>query len=178
MVKLNAKLDAVAKAKQAYVIARSTLESRLREQMRTELANLQTQVDIAVRYAVDAGETKADVLRALGTKDYNTLKASLDRTQAVKEIKGTNPLDSVYSYDSITELLTVTYVNHGSLNANGVAQFTVRAKVGAQGMPFLESVTPLWNEDYSVRNDAVAYLDGRYDGEYYDEVAQWLLYSE
>ena len=173
MVKLNAKLDGVSKAKQAYVIARSTLEARLREQMRTELANLQTQVDIAVRYAVDAGETKADVLRALGTKDYNTLKASLDRTQAVKEIKGTNPLDSVYSLDD--GVLTVTYVSHGHAKISGTAQFEV-AEI--DGRVFLRSQSPLYNKDYSERNDVVGWLDGRTDGEYYNEVAQWLLYSE
>ena len=168
-MKLNAKLDAVAKAKQAYTIARSTLEARLREQMREELGNLQTQIDIAVRYAVDSGEKKADVLRALGTKDYNTLKASLGRTQAVKEIKGVNPLDSVYAL--VNDILTVSYVNHGSLKANGLAQFTVTT---TDGKPFLQSLTPLWNDDYSVRNDAVAYLDGRFDGEYYEEAAEWL----
>jgi hypothetical protein len=173
LVKLNAKLDGVAKAKQAYVLARSTLEARLREQMRTELANLQTQVDIAVRYAVDAGETKADVLRALGTKDYNTLKASLDRTQAVKEIKGTNPLDSVYSLDD--DILTVNYVGHGHAKISGTAQFEV-AEI--DGRVFLRSQSPLYNEDYSERNDVVGWLDGRTDGEYYNEVAQWLLYSE
>jgi hypothetical protein len=79
----NARLDAVSKAKQAYVLAKSTLEQRLREQMKTELANIQTQMDIAVRYAFDAGESKADILRALGTKDYGTLNASLERTQGV-----------------------------------------------------------------------------------------------
>lgn len=168
-MKLNAKLDAVAKAKQAYVLARSTLEARLREQMRTELANLQTQIDIAVRYAVDAGEKKADVLRALGTKDYNTLKASLDRTMAVKEIKGTDPLDSVYSLDD--DVLTVRYVNHGNAKANGVAEFEVTE---IDGKVFLRSLTSLWNEDYTVRNDAVGYLDGRLDGEYYYEVCDWL----
>lgn len=168
-MKLNAKLDAVSKAKQAYVLARSTLEARLREQMRAELANLQTQIDIAVRYAVDAGEKKADVLRALGTKDYNTLKSSLDRTQGVTEIKGTNPLDSVYSLDD--DVLTVRYVNHGSVRISGVAEFEV-SKI--DGNVFLKSQTPLYNEDYSERNDVVGWLDGRTDGEYYNEVVEWL----
>ena len=169
MVKLNAKLDAVSKAKQAYVIARSTLEARLREQMREELANLQTQVDIAVRYAVDAGEKKADVLRALGTKDYNTLKASLDRTHAVTQIKGVNPLDSVYTL--IGDVLTVRYKNHGHANITGTADFEV-SKI--DGKVFLRSQSALYNEDYSERNDVVGWLDGRLDGEYYQEVTQWL----
>lgn len=174
MVKLNAKLDAVAKARQAYVIARTTLETRLREQMRQELANLQTQVDIAVRYAYDAGESKASIMRAMGTKDYNTMNASLERTQSVSEVKGTNPLDFVYHVDVEANTLFVKYDNHGSLKANGYAEFIISQ---IDGKVFLRSVTPLWNEDYTVRNDAVAYLDGRTDGEYYDEVTEWLAYS-
>ena len=168
-MKLNAKLDAVSKARQAYVLARSTLEARLREQMRDELANLQTQVDIAVRYAFDSGESKASIMRAMGTKDYNTMNASLERTQRVTEIKGTNPLNSVYSLDD--NVLTVQYVNHGQAKANGSAEFEVTE---IDGKVFLRSLTPLWNEDYTVRNDAVGYLDGRLDGEYYHEVCEWL----
>lgn len=171
-MKLNAKLDAVAKARQAYVLARATLEARLREQMRQELANLQTQVDIAVRYAYDSGESKASIMRAMGTKDYNTMNASLDRTLAVTEIKGSNPLDSVYTLDD--GVLTVRYVNHGHANITGTAEFEVsniRDKV------FLKSQTPLYNEDFSERNDVVGWLDGRTDGEYYYEVCEWLSSS-
>lgn len=166
---MNAKLDAVSKARQAYVVARTTLEARLREQMREELANLQTQVDIAVRYAFDAGESKASIMRAMGTKDYNTMNASLDRTQGVTEIRGTNPLDSVYSLSD--DLLTVRYVNHGVAKISGVAEFEVS---NIEGSVFLRSLTPLYNEDYSERNDAVGWLDGRLDGEYYNEVVEWL----
>lgn len=170
MVKLNAKLDAVSKARQAYVLARSTLEARLREQMREELANLQTQVDIAVRYAYDSGESKASIMRAMGTKDYNTMNASLERTQAVTEMKGTDPLDFTYHLDG--DILHVRYLNHGSIGINGEAEFEV-SKI--DGKIFLRSLTPLYNEDYSERNDAVGWLDGRLDGEYYNEVTAWLL---
>jgi hypothetical protein len=166
----SAKLDAVAKAKQAYVLARTTLEARLREQMRLELANLQTQIDIAVRYAVDAGESKASVLRALGTKDYNTVKASLDRTQGVVEVVGSDPLANVYRVDG--DVLYVSYRSHGSWNYTGDAQFRIKRLDGG-GVLFL-SETPLWSDDYTVRNDAVVALDGRTDNEYYEEAVAWL----
>jgi hypothetical protein len=169
LVKLNAKLDAVSKARQAYVVARTTLEARLREQMREELTNLQTQVDIAVRYAFDSGESKASIMRAMGTKDYNTMNASLERTQGVSEIKGVDPLDYVYS---LTDgVLTVNYVNHGVAKISGTAQFEVSE---IDGKVFLKSMSSLYNEDYSERNDVVGWLDGRLDGEYYNEVAEWL----
>jgi hypothetical protein len=172
MVKLNAKLDAVSKARQAYVLARTTLEARLREQMRDELTNLQTQVDIAVRYAFDSGESKASIMRAMGTKDYNTMNASLERTRSVSEVKGTDPLDYVYSLND--DVLTVNYVNHGDANITGTAEFEVS---NIDGKVFLKSMTSLYNEDYSKRNDVVGWLDGRFDGEYYDEAVRWLSSS-
>lgn len=170
MSKLSAKLDAVSKARQAYVLARATLEQRLREQMRDELTNLQTQVDIAVRYAVDAGESKAAILRAMGTKDYGTLKASLERTQGIAEVVGADPFADVYQL--IDGVLHVNWVNHGDDKFNGQATFDV-VKTDA-GKTLLFARERLWNDDYTVRNDAVAVLDGQTDGKYYDEVIEWI----
>ena len=170
MTKLSQKLDAVSKAKQAYVLARTTLEARLREQMKQELANLQTQIDIAVRYAVDAGESKAAILRALGTKDYNTVKASLERTQGVAEVVGADPLAGVYEIRD--GYLVVNYVNHGPDKFNGSASFDMKQL--EDGKILLLALDSLWNETYTVRNDAVAVLDGKTDGYYYDEVITWL----
>lgn len=170
MTKLSQKLDAVSKAKQAYVLARTTLEARLREQMRAELANLQTQIDIAVRYAVDAGESKAAILRALGTKDYNTVKASLERTKGVAEVVGADPFADVYKL--VDGVLYVNWVNHGDEKYNGQATFDI-VKTD-DGKTLLFARERLWNDDYTVRNDAVAVLDGQTDGRYYDEVMGWL----
>lgn len=167
----NAKLDAVSRARQAFVNARTTLEARLREQMQKELSNLQTQIDIAVRYAFDSGESKAAIMRALGTKDYRTMQGSLDRTTAVAEIIGANPLDSIYSIDN--NVLSVEYNNHGTQRYSGVAQFDVK-KLDDGRVLFL-SKTPLWNDDYTIRNDVVVALDGKTDGEYYEEAVSWIL---
>jgi hypothetical protein len=174
----SAKLDAVSKAKQAYVIARTTLEARLREQMRSELSNLQTQIDIAVRYAVDAGERKAAVMRALGTKDYNTLKQSLERTQGVSEVVGADPLATTYFHtvdDEGVETLEVRYDHHGTLEYSGYASFTIK-RLDNGNILFL-SDSPLWNDDYTIRNDVVVALDGKTDGEYYVEAVDWIRKS-
>jgi len=167
----NARLDAVSKSKQAYVLAKSTLEQKLREQLKEELSNIQTQMDIAVRYAFDAGESKADILRALGTKDYNTLNASLERTRGVAEVVGSDPLDRVYSLTG-DNVLVVVYDNHGPFSHSGSASFDV--KLLDDGTYLLLSQTPLWSDDYRTRNDVVAVLDGVKDGFYYDEVCGWL----
>ena len=169
---MSAHLDAVSKARTAFVVAKATLEQRLREQMKEELGNLQTQVDIAVRYAFDSGETKAAIMRAMGTKDYGTMQASLDRTQRVKEVVGENPLDRVYSLHDFDNILEVTYVNHGESKYTGTARFAIHFIDG--GRILLLAETPVWNSDYTVRNDVVVALDGVQDGLYYTEAVEWI----
>lgn len=172
MRKQNARLDAVTKAKTAYVMSRATLEARLREQMANELSNLQTQVDIAVRYAFDSGESKAAILRALGTKDYGTLNASLGRTDAVAEIAGRDWLNDSYQLIDNGKYLMVEYQEHGTRQIDGVATFEVITTV--DGRTLFSSVTPLWNDDYTIRNDVVGVLDGQFDNEYYYEAISWI----
>lgn len=173
--KPSQRLDAVSKARQAFVMARTTLEQRLRDQMREELSNLQTQIDIAVRYALDSGESKASILRAMGTKDFRTLQASLDRTESVAEIVGADPLGETYSVSDVdfdNRILYVNYVNHGEEKYNGIASFDIKEL--DDGKLLLLARESLWNEDYTKRNDAVAVLDGKTDGYYYDEAVAWL----
>ena len=173
--KVSQKLDAVAKAKQAYVIARHTLEQRLRDEMRDELQNLQTQIDLTVRYAVDSGESKAAVLRALGTKDYATLNACLERTGGFTEITGTDPLTNVYYFADTgdKQILYVTYVDHGPDKFNGSASFNV--KTLEDGRILLLAIDgKLWSDDLKTRNDVIAVLDGRTDGFYYEEAVNWV----
>lgn len=167
-----AKLDAVTKAKGAYVLAKSTLEARLRDELREELRKLNSQLDIAIRYAYDDGHSKAEILRALGTKDFYTLKNSLERTQGVVEEVGVSPLDSVYSIDAVTRQLWVRYDAHGPMEITDDAVFDV--KVMDDGSTWFMAATPLWSEDYTVRNDIVAALDGKQDGYYYEEALAWV----
>ena len=169
---MSKQLDAVSRAKQAYVIAKTTLEQRLRDQMRKELSNLQTQIDLAVRFAYESGETKAEIMRSLGTKDYHTLNASLERTSGVTEIEGVDPLDSCYSFDLETGQLDVTYNVHGPEQITGVATFHFR--ILDDGTKWFMADSPLWNDDYTVRNDVVAALDNRQSGYYYDEALYWV----
>ena len=166
---MNAYLDAVSKAKAAYVLAKTTLEARLREQLRDELANTQTQIDIAVRYAYNAGESKAEILRALGTKDYHTLNACLERTSLVEEVVGDDPLDTIFS--RIDDTLQVVYNSEGPNSYSGIARFHVANNLNGW---LLSAITPLWSDDYTVRNDVVVALDGVTDGYYYEQAKQWL----
>jgi plasmid replication initiation protein len=164
-------LDAVAKSKQAYVLAKATMETRMRQQMNEELSNIRTQIDIAVRYAFDSGERKADILRALGTKDYNTVNESLARTGSVSKIVGIDPLDKVYTLTG-DDTVVVLYDRHGPSYYSGEASFTYRKL--DDGTYLFFSLDSLWSEDYKTRNDVVAVLDGQKDGFYYEELSAWL----
>jgi len=170
MAKQSAKLDAVTKSRTAYVVAKSTLEAVLRERMQEELANLQTQVDMAVRYAYDSGESKAAILRAMGTKFYGTLNDSLERTQGVSEVVGDDPLGEVYSWAG--DLLVVNYEGHGPTGITGSATFQIKT-MNDKSVWFIPQESQ-WNEDYPERNEAVAALDGKQDGALYEEALQWI----
>ena len=167
----SARLSAVNKAKQAYVMAKTNLEQKLREQMREELSNLQTQIDIAVRYAYDSGESKRDIGRALGTSNYNTINESLERTSGVTEVTGDDPYNEIFTMMD-SETVVVSYDRHGPSNYSGEASFTVK-KLDDGSYLFL-SLDPLWSDDYRTRNDVVAVLDGVKDGFYYEELCEWI----
>lgn len=167
----NARLSAVTKAKQAYVSAKTTLEQRLREQMYEELSSIQTQIDIAIRYAYDSGEKKRDILRALGTSNYNTINESLERTSTVAEFVGDDPYAQVFTMMG-DDVVVVNYDNHGPKGYSGEASFTIK-KLDDGSYLFL-SLDPLWSDDYRVRNDVVAVLDGVKDGFYYEELSEWI----
>lgn len=169
--KSSAYLDAVSKARSELVIARATLEHRLREQLEEQLANMQAQVDLAVRYAYDHGHSKGQILSAMGAKYYGMVNDSLARTEGVSEIVGDDPLADVYSLEG--DVLTVRYEKHGPRELTGEAEFLFKKMLDG-GYMFL-SRTPLYNEDYSVRNDVVGALDQRQDGPYYEEALEWVL---
>lgn len=169
---VEAKLDAVTRARAAYVLARTTLESKLREQLKSELALLQTQVDIAVRYAHDAGASKASILRAMGVKDYGTVKSSLDRTRGVEEVIGVDPLDTMYSFDPESGKFTARYKDYGPQSISGVATFDFI--IMADQTKWFMPIDSLWNEDYTIKNEVVAALGNRQDGFYYEEALSWV----
>lgn len=168
----SAYLDAVTRARSEYVLAKTTLESRLRDELEKQLANLQTQVDIAVRYAFQNGHSKGQILKAMGTKYYGMVNESLDRTEGVAEVKGVDPLDYVYEFDEETSVLSVNYVDHGPSGISGSAEFEFRTL--ADGAKWFFSRTPLWSDDYTTRNEVVAAIDNRQDGYYYEEALEWL----
>lgn len=165
-------MDAVAKARADLVLARTTLERRLREQLEDELSNLQARVDVAVRYAYEAGHSKGSIVNAMGSKYYGLVNDSLERTQGITEAEGADPLDLVYMYDPNTGHFSATYRDHGPDQITGEAMF--QFKKLDDGTSWFFSKDPLYNSDYTQRNDVVDALDNRQDGYYYEEALGWV----
>lgn len=72
--------DRIRQAKRDLVDFKRDAESILRAELANRIATRQKIVDDAVRAAYDYGLSKAAIGRALGTKDYRTVQATLDRT--------------------------------------------------------------------------------------------------
>ena len=105
MQQTNQHLDAVMKARSAYIMAKRTLEAKLREQLNHEISNLQTQVDIAVRYAHNSGASKSSILRAMGTKDFfNTV--SIEPKRSRKSLAPTHWMLHIVSMGMCSRFIT------------------------------------------------------------------------
>ena len=174
--KPSAHLDAVAKARTELVLAKATLEARLREELEEQLHNMQSRLDLTVRYAYDAGHSKAQILQAMGAKYYGIVNESLERTEGVDEIVGSDPLDSVYELDDERGALVVTYHKHGPAEISGEAMFEI--KYMHDGSVLFFAHTPLWNDDYTEKNEVVAKLSNMTEGYYYEEAVQWVTNSK
>ena len=72
--------DRIRQAKRDLMDFKRDAESILRAELANRVATRQKIVDDAVRAAYDYGLSKAAIGRALGTKDYRTVQATLDRT--------------------------------------------------------------------------------------------------
>jgi hypothetical protein len=78
---MSKELDKVTTAKMEYKKRREDLEALAREKLDEDLFWVRSNLNQAVRNAVNAGESKAAVMRALGTKNFDTIKFLLERTK-------------------------------------------------------------------------------------------------
>lgn len=141
-----------------------TLEAKLREKLKEELSKDNTALDIAAAEAYRAGVKKAAIGRAMGTKDFNTYNDAIER--GLRLIGTSANTTSGLSLRFNGENLVVEYWNEG-------AEFEIFYLEG-QDTPFLNAITPLWDEAYANKNTLVEALDGVSSGTTYNEVAEWL----
>lgn len=146
-----------------------TLEAQVRAQLKAELQEVQTAVDIAAATAYRAGASKAAVGRALGSQDYNTYNDSIERGLSVVGNGSTN-----------SGLIMETYW-HGNeqwvdvIRGSEAATFKVGFTDDESESPWLIAITDLWSDEYTVKNQLVAELDMETGGDLFNEVMKYVM---
>jgi hypothetical protein len=156
-------LDLVAERIADLKSAKRTLEADLREKMRQGLLDMEVKVNLAVRAAVDAGNTFAAVGRALGTKDYATVKRRYSATTELPQAKGSYKFTLANLHDEFAFILDV----EGHTTGVDAVQFADTNEVelfAVENLYFDEALTE--------KNKAVEAIEAK--GEIYRKALEWL----
>jgi hypothetical protein len=151
-------LDKLASAAKKKRDLERTLEAQLREEMRQKLSEAELAVEVAAAQAFQAGNSKAQIGRAIGSKDYNTYNGYIER--------GLNLVGD--AVEQTASGAKIEYQKGASFVVVNGVQFTILFFHGEK--PMFTTDVPVWNEDYSVMNQTVADLDGVTSGNLYEEV--------
>lgn len=170
----DSKLQAVTFARENLRQMKQNLEEELRRELQEKLAHAQVLVDNAVRAAFDSGIRKAEILRAMGTRDFRTMQDCLDRTESIAGVASSSSLDSTYSYDPEAKILSVNYVNHGPNDITNKARFEVKRNEDDNQIFFDSLDSKYYGDNYASINHAVVWLDRKLEGFYYEEALEWL----
>jgi hypothetical protein len=163
MSELLEQVTAAAKAKRDL---ERTLEARLREEMKRQLAEADTALAVAAGQAFRAGTAKAAIGRALGSKDYNTyndyITRGFDLTAGV-ESDTTTPNGLVIGFTD-ERVVGVEY--------NGQYAEVEWLYDGESTEPVVWTQYSMWNDDYSVRNEIV--YDVTNENGIYEDIVKWI----
>lgn len=151
---LEATLQDLAERRLAFKAYREQVEEEARKFRADRLATEQSSIDHLVARAAAEGATLGQIKRAYGTKDHRTVanivQAKRAEIEALREAKADEQLRSDW-FAIEDNGVTVKVGEHEAL-------FTY-TYVDDEVMFVTEE--PLWNGDFTVRNEAVALLDGK-----------------
>jgi len=164
------RMAAITAARQSLREAKETAEARLKEQLRIELLQHSTVLDLRIREAVEAGDRVSDVMRAYPTRDRHTILKSLSRTEGITADAPVSEYSNRYRLNDDT--LFVNYVSFGPSELTANALFTVER--WQDGTFFLTAIDVDGLGDYT---DTITQLDGETDGFYYDDATAFLRES-
>lgn len=147
-------LEALAERRLAFKSYRESVEEELRKLRIEKLAAEQASIEHLVVKAMAEGATLGQVKRAYGTKDHRTIATIVTaRAAEIEALQNAKREEKVKTgwFKVVDDLILVE-------REDGAARFTW-TEVDDKIMFTTEE--PLWNEDYTVRNEAVALLDGK-----------------
>lgn len=147
-------LEELAERRIAFKTFRETVDAELRKLRVERLSAEQASIEHIVVKAMAEGATLGQIKRAYGTKDHRTIASIVEsrahEIEAIQKAKQEQKASTDWFQLDDEE----AYVTVG----NSQAYFTWAEVDGA--LMFLTE-TPLWNHDNTIKNEAVALLDGK-----------------
>lgn len=150
-------LEELAERRLAFKSYREGVEEELRKLRIEKLAAEQASIEHIIVKAMAEGATLGQIKRAYGTKDHRTIAnivtaraAEIEALQnAKREEKAATDWFSfgLPGDDRVTVVRDVDVAVYNWSEVDGKIMFTTEE--------------PLWNEDFTIRNEAVALLDGK-----------------
>lgn len=163
---MEEKLTELARAREGFRAFRDQVDADLARQRQIRLEGEIGRITTLILESAAAGATTGQIKRAYGTKDHRTiatiLQSHASEIQALKSQR-------VARVESQPEWLVI--LPDGGLmvdlNERGVATFEVIAPAAAQegSLLLFSTEEPLWDDTFSVKNEAVEMLDGKFENE-------------
>ena len=152
-------LDDLAARREAFRHFRTRVEEDLRRERAERLANEVAVINQLVYQAAAEGATIGEIMRSYGTKDRRTI-ADLVRNHSA-EIEALKKAHARKESESgAPEWLTI-YDPTGFFVDLGEHHASYAATTMGDGTLLFTTGNPLWNEDFTIKNEAVALLDGK-----------------
>ena len=151
---LEEALQELAERRMAFRAYREQVEEELRQLRGEKLAAEQANIEHLVAKAAAEGGTTGQIKRAYGTKDHRTVADILARRAS--EIKALRNAEIEKQNDTSW----FNFTDDGVLARIGGSE-ALFTYVYVDDEMMLTTETPLWNDDFTQRNEAVALLDGK-----------------
>lgn len=157
---LEGTLQQLAERRTSFKAYRETVEEELRQLRLQKLAAEQASIEHLVVKAMAEGATLGQVKRAYGTKDHRTIATIVTaRASEIEALRNSWLTEKAKTQDWFKiEDDTVLVV----LEGHGAARFTWSE---VDGELMFTTNEPLWNEDFTIKNEAVGLLDGKTESE-------------
>lgn len=158
---LEGTLQQLAERRLSFKAYRETIEEELRQLRLQKLAAEQASIDHLVAKAMAEGATLGQVKRAYGTKDHRTVAnivaSRAAEIEAIRQSRITAKAKTQdwFVLDAEDGTAVITIGEHQAV----YAWFIV------DGEYMFTTEVPLWNDDFTIKNEAVALLDGKTESE-------------
>lgn len=152
----SATLKELRERREAYRLFREDVEADLKRQRQERLAAEQLGIEQLIIKAASEGATQGEIKRAYGTKDHRTISSVINahgpEIAAMRKARA-KVLSGMPDW--------LTFVDYGFQVVIGEHGSDYTFSEMDDGTFLFSSTELLWNDDYSIKNEAVELLDGK-----------------